>query len=241
MRAKKRRLLSAVTPASMGGHEDVRKPHEGRVGRKRLGVEHIQACNNVAAPQALQERNAVHDLSPGDVDEDAPGLELVEFACPEHGFGGRGERYEDEDDVTAEDSRQGSELDSAWFGQLSRDEGVVDPHFDLERPQELDQVTTQVAEADQADPLVAQLGTIEARARGRAPARRRSRGRSCGGSWLRRCAARPGRGRAPIRQRAGTNHGSCRPPAHHVVVQPRRRGGMQSGRLPARRAGSTAG
>ena len=64
------------------GDEDVRKLHEGRVGRQRLGVEDIQTGNDVAALQAVQERDAVHDLSPGDVDEDAPGLELVELARP---------------------------------------------------------------------------------------------------------------------------------------------------------------
>ena len=58
MSEKKRRLLSAVTPATWGDTNTFAKLHEGRVGRKRLAVEDIQASNHVTALQACQERNA---------------------------------------------------------------------------------------------------------------------------------------------------------------------------------------
>ena len=100
----------------------------------------------------------------GDVDEDASGTKVCQLGGTDHAPGSRGQRHQDEDDVRLEHLVERAEHDSVGLGQLPRAVRIEHANVDVERPQQLDQATRDVAEADHADPLVAELGGFVARA-----------------------------------------------------------------------------
>ena len=165
MSEKKRRRLSAVTPAMCGDTKTFARSTRGESTGSGSGSKTSRhatmspRCRRArsAAPSTTLPRETLTNTHPGRSSSSSSGPSIPSVRG--------GVRHEDEDDVALEDLFEGPELDPVGLGQCPRDERVEDPHLDLEGTQQLDEAPAQVAEADQADPLVAQLGAVEARAR----------------------------------------------------------------------------
>ena len=104
---------------------------------------------------------AVDHFAARDVDEHAARAKQLELARPDHPFGSRCVREQDEHHVAVEDALERAEGDVVSLGELPGRIRVERHGIHVEGPEQLHQTPREMAEADQADALVAQLGFLE--------------------------------------------------------------------------------